>query len=117
MFILTNYHSKPFAAAKKRPRKKPALNSPTKRRLKNINNIAKFNQNNDDATKGQNLSASPTKIIPDASSSESDILSDEENADPPQHWIFDILNIVAAFQKAHVCRKCHGNVELLEAER
>ena len=83
MFILTNYHSKPFAAAKKRPRKKPALNSPTKRRLKNINNIAKFNQNNDDATKGQNLSASHTKIIPDSSSSESDILSDEENADPP----------------------------------
>ena len=28
--------------------------------------------------------------------------------------IVDILNIVNAFQKACVCRKCHGNVELIE---
>ena len=41
---------------------------------------------------------------------------DEENADLPQYWIYDILNIVAAFQKACVCRTCHGNMELLEIE-
>ena len=35
LFIMTSYRSKPFAAEKKRPRKKPALNSPTKRGLKN----------------------------------------------------------------------------------
>ena len=63
LFIMTNLRSKPFAAAKKRPRKKPALNSPVERRLKNINNITKIKQSNNDATKGQNLSASHTKIL------------------------------------------------------
>ena len=41
---MTSYRSKPFAAAKKCPRKKTALNSTARRRLKNINNIAKINQ-------------------------------------------------------------------------
>ena len=116
MFIKTSCRSKPFAAAKKRPRKKPALNSPARRRLKNVNNIAKINQSNDDATKRQNLSTSHTKITHDSSSSESDLSSDEKNTDPPQYWIVDISNIVAAFHKACVCRKYHGNVELLEIE-
>ena len=35
LFIMTSNRSKPFAAVKKRSRKKPALNSPAKRRLKN----------------------------------------------------------------------------------
>ena len=35
LFIMTSYRSKPLATAKKRPRKKPALNSLAKRRLKN----------------------------------------------------------------------------------
>ena len=56
------------------------------------------------------------KITHNSSSSQSDISADEENADSPQYWIFDILNIVAAFSKACVYRKCHGNVELLEIE-
>ena len=43
---MTSYRSKPFAAAKKCPRKKPALNSTARRRLKNVNNIAEINQNN-----------------------------------------------------------------------
>ena len=34
LFIMTSYHSRPFAVVKKRQRKKPALNSPTKYRLK-----------------------------------------------------------------------------------
>ena len=113
---MTSYCSETFAAAKKGPREKPALNSPARPRLKNINNIAKINQNNDDATKGQNLSASHTRVTHDSSSSESDISSNEENTDLPQYWIVDILNIVAAFQKACVCTKCHGNIELLEIE-
>ena len=100
LFIMTSYHSKLFAAAKKHPRKKPALNSPAKHWLKNINSIAKINQNNDNATKGQNFSASHTKITHDSSSSKSNISSDEENTDPPQYWTVDILNKVAAFQKA-----------------
>ena len=111
-----SYRNKPFAAAKKRPKRKPALNSPAKRTLKNTNNIAKINQNNDEVTKGQNFSASHTKITHDFSSSKSDILSDEENTDPPQYWIVYISNIVATFQKACVCRKCHGNLELLGIE-
>ena len=49
---MTSYRNKPFATAKKCGRKKPALNSAAKRRLENINNIAKINQNNGDATKG-----------------------------------------------------------------
>ena len=116
MFIMTSYRRKPFVAVKKRPRKKPVLNSPAKRRLKTFNNIAKIKHNNNNSTKGQNVSASHTKITHNSSSSQSDISSDEENADSPQYWIFDILNIVAAFSKACVYRKCHGNVELLEIE-
>ena len=79
---MTSYRSKPFAAVKKRQRKKPALNYPAKRRLKNINNNAKINQNNHDATKGKNLSASHTKINHNSSSSVSNISSDKENTDP-----------------------------------
>ena len=52
----------------------------------------------------------------ESSSTESDISLDEENIDPSQYRIVDDLNIVAAFQKACVCRKCHENVELLEIE-
>ena len=52
---MTSYYSKLFAAAKKRPRKKPALNFRAKCRLKHINNNAKINQNNDDAKKGQKV--------------------------------------------------------------
>ena len=106
----------PLQQRKRAREKKPASNSLAKHRLKNINNIAKINQNNGDATKEQNLSASHTKITHDSSSSESDISSDEENTDSPKYWIIDVLNIVAAFQKACVCRKCHGNVKLLEIE-
>ena len=79
---MTIYRSKLFAAAKKRKRKKPALNSPPKRRLKNMSNIAEINQINDDVTKRKNLSASHTKITHDSSLSESDISSGEENTDP-----------------------------------
>ena len=56
------------------------------------------------------------KITYNSSSSESNTSLDEENTDPPQYWIVDILNLTAAFQKGCVCRKCHGNVELLEIE-
>ena len=56
------------------------------------------------------------KSYKNSSSSVSDISSDEENTYPPGYWIVDISNIVAAFQKACTCRKCDGNVELLEIE-
>ena len=61
MFIMTSYRRKPFAAVKKRPGQKPVLNSPAKRRLKTFNNIAKIKHNNNNSTKGQNVSASHTK--------------------------------------------------------
>ena len=51
-------------------------NKPAKCRLRNISNIAKINQNNVDATKGQNFSSSHTKITHNSSSSEGDISSD-----------------------------------------
>ena len=56
------------------------------------------------------MSADHAKITHDSSLSESDISSDKENTDPPQYWIVDVLYTVAAFQKAYVCKKCHGNV-------
>ena len=74
-------------------------NKPAKCRLRNISNIAKINQNNVDATKGQNFSSSHTKITHNSSSSEGDISSDKENTDISQDWKVDILNIVLLFRK------------------